>query len=98
MLKNLAISLIQHEKVQTTSAKADEVRRTVEHLITLSKQDSPHHRQLAESRLGNRMAVVKLFDDIGPRMASRNGGYTRIYRLENRRGDGAPIVQLEIVE
>lgn len=98
MMKNLAISLIEHEKVQTTAAKASEVRSSVEKLITLSIQDTPHRRQLAEARLGNRFAVAKLFDDLGPRMSGRNGGYTRTYRLGNRRGDGAPVVQIEIVE
>ena len=98
MLKNLAISLIEHEKIRTTHAKASEVRSTVERLITLSKQDSPHHRELALSRLGNRRAVAKLFDDIGPRHSARAGGYTRIYKLETRKGDGAVIVQLEILE
>jgi large subunit ribosomal protein L17 len=98
MLKNLAVSLIEHEKVRTTGAKADEVRRTVERLISLSTQDTPHRRQLAEARLGNRAAVAKLFDDIGPRLSGRNGGYTRIYKLETRRGDGAPIVQIEILD
>lgn len=98
MLKNLAVSLVQHEKIQTTEAKADEVRRTVERLITLSTEDTPRRRELAESRLGNRVAVAKLFDDIGPRLSGRQGGYTRVFRLHNRRGDGAPMVQLEILD
>ncbi len=98
MLKNLAVSLITHEKVRTTSAKAKEVRSTVERLITLGVTDTPRNRELAESRLGNRIAVAKLFDDIGPRMVGRPGGYTRMYRLETRHGDGAPIVQIEILD
>ena len=98
MLKNLAVSLIEHEKVRTTEAKAKEVRGTVERLISLSSQDTPHRRQLAEARLGSRVAVAKLFDHIGPRMSGRHGGYTRMYRLDNRRGDGAQIVQLEILD
>ena len=67
-------------------------------LITLGVTDTPRNRELAESRLGNRVAVAKLFDDIGPRMAGRPGGYTRMYRLETRHGDGAPIVQIEILD
>ncbi|MDQ3856167.1 MAG: 50S ribosomal protein L17 [Chloroflexota bacterium] len=98
MLKNLAVSLIEHERVRTTQAKASEVRPMIEKLISLSREDSAHHRQLAEARLSNRPAVAKLFDDIGPRMSNRNGGYTRIYKLGNRRGDGAEIVQLEILD
>lgn len=98
MLKNLSISLILHEKIRTTEAKASELRRVVEPLITLSREDTPHHRQLVESRLGSRQAMVKLFDDVGPRMAGRNGGYTRSYKLGTRQGDGATIVQVEIVE
>lgn len=98
MLKNLTVSLIQHEKVRTTAAKAAEVRSKVERLIALGSEDTPHRRQLAEARVGHRSAVAKLFDDIGPRMSSRQGGYTRIYKLGNRRGDGAPVVQIEILE
>lgn len=98
MLKSLALSLIQHEKIQTTEAKAKEVRPTVERLITLGTQDTPHHRQLAQSRIGDRLAVAKLFDDIGPRMSGRNGGYTRIYKLGARRGDAAEMVQIEILD
>lgn len=98
MLKNLTVSLIKHDKVRTTLAKAQAVRRIVEPLITLSLEDTPHNRRLAESRLGDRMAVAKLFDDIGPRMSGRNGGYTRIYKLGNRQGDGAPMAVIEIIE
>lgn len=98
MLKNLSVSLIEHEKVQTTLAKASEVRPMVERLIVLSSVDTPHRRQIAESRLGNRVAVAKLFDDIGPRMSGRNGGYTRIYKLGTRRGDGASLVQIQLVD
>lgn len=98
MLRNLAISLIEHEKVRTTPAKASEVRRTVERLITLSSEDTTHHRKLVESRLNNYGAMVKLFEDLGPRFVARNGGYTRIYKLGTRKGDGAEMVQLELVE
>ncbi len=98
MLRNLAVSLILHEKVQTTAAKASELRPRVERLISLGTEDTPHRRELAEARLGERAAVAKLFDDIGPRMSGRNGGYTRIYKIGNRRGDGAPVVQIQIVE
>jgi len=98
MLKNLATSLIMYERMQTTSAKAAEVRPMVERLISLARQDTPHHRAMANARLGNRIAVVKLFDDIAPRLGDRNGGYTRTYKLGARFGDGAPLVQIEILE
>lgn len=98
MFKNMAVSLIEHEKVRTTAAKARELRPVVERLVTLGTVDTPHRRQLAEARLGNRLAVAKLFDDIGPRMSGRNGGYTRVYKLGLRKGDGAELVQISFVE
>lgn len=98
MLKNMAISLIEHEKIRTTNAKASEVQGTVERLIELGKQDTPQRRQVAQARLGSRVAVAKLFDDLGPRLSDRHGGYTRIYKLATRAGDGATVVQIEIVD
>ncbi len=98
LMKNLTVSLIQHEKIRTTQAKASELRSSVERLITLGTQDTPHHRHLAEARIGNRLAVAKLFDDLGPRMAGRAGGYTRTYKLGSRHGDGATVVQIELLD
>lgn len=98
MLKNMAVSLIEHEKIRTTDAKASEVQSSVERLITLSMQDTPQRRLTAQSRLGSRRAVAKLFDDLGPRLSGRAGGYTRIYKLGSRHGDGATVVQIEILD
>ncbi len=97
MLKNLATSLIMYERMQTTSAKAAEVRPMVERLISLARQDTPHHRAMANARLGNRIAVVKLFADIAPRYTNRPGGYLRILKLGPRPGDNAPMARIELV-
>jgi large subunit ribosomal protein L17 len=99
MLRNQMISLIEHERIQTTAAKARTVRPMVEKLISISRHDTPSNRLLVWGRLGNNYrAMTKLFDEVGPRMSGRSGGYTRIYKLHNRRGDGAPIVQIELVD
>ena len=98
MMKNLVLSLVQHERITTTAAKAAELRPVVEKLITLSTKDTPYHRQLVEFRLRDRKTVTKLFDDLGPRMSGRPGGYTRTYKLGARQGDGAEMVQIQIVE
>jgi large subunit ribosomal protein L17 len=97
--------LIDHERIQTTRAKAEAVRGQAERLITLAKNGNKagdaqmvHARRLAAARLSNPEAVKKLFDDIAPRYAERPGGYTRIIRLGNRQGDAAEMVLLELVE
>jgi len=103
--KNLVKQLFEHERIQTTRAKAEAVRGQAERLITLAKNGNEageakgvHARRLAAARLGDPAAVKKLFDDIAPRYETRPGGYTRIIKLGQRRGDAAEMVILELVE
>lgn len=98
MFKNMAVSLMEHEIIRTTLPKAKELRGVVEPLITLGKNDSVANRRLAFSRLGDRAAVTKLFSDIGPRSASRPGGYVRILKTGYRAGDKAPMAIIELVD
>jgi large subunit ribosomal protein L17 len=91
-------SLFHHERIRTTKAKALEVRRGAEKLITRAKEDSVHNRRIASSRLYDEGVVAKLFTDIGPRMKDRPGGYTRIIKIGERRGDAAELVILELVD
>jgi large subunit ribosomal protein L17 len=94
----MTTSLFNHERIRTTKAKALEIRRTAEKLITRAKVDSVHNRRIASSRLYNEGVVVKLFTDIAPRMKDRPGGYTRIIKLGERAGDAAELVILELVD
>ena len=98
MLRNMACSLIKHEAIRTTLPKAKELRRVVEPLVTLAKEPTVANKRLAFNRLRDREVVVKLFNEIGPRFANRNGGYTRILQLGFRGGDNAPMAYLEFVE
>lgn len=98
LLKNLSKSLFTHERLQTTLQKAKELRSYAEKLITLAKKDSLHARRLAFSRLGDHVLVKKLFDDLAPVYAQRPGGYTRIYRLGERRGDNGQMALIELVD
>jgi large subunit ribosomal protein L17 len=98
MFKNMAVSLMEHEIIRTTLPKAKELPGVVEPLITLGKKDSVANRRLAFSRLGDRAAVTKLFNDIGPRSASRPGGYVRILKTGFRAGDKAPMAIIELVD
>jgi large subunit ribosomal protein L17 len=98
MFKNMAVSLMEHEIIRTTLPKAKELRGVVEPLITLGKEDSVANRRLAYSRLGDRQAVTKLFTDLGPRSASRPGGYVRILKTGLRAGDKAPMAIVELVD
>jgi large subunit ribosomal protein L17 len=98
MLSNLALSLFENERIQTTEAKAKMLRPFAERLITKAKNGSIHHRRQVLSVIEDRSVVHKLFDDIGPRFAARNGGYTRILKLGPRSGDGAPMALVELVE
>lgn len=98
MLRNLAQSLFEHERIKTTEAKAKALRPYAERLITKAKKGSIHHRRQVASDIENRTIVHKLFDDIGPRFADRNGGYTRVLKLGQRNGDGAPMALIELVE
>jgi large subunit ribosomal protein L17 len=97
LLRNLVTSIIDAERVQTTVPKAKAVKPIVDKIVTLGKRDTLHARRQAASFLMTPEAVKKLFDKIGPRFTSRNGGYTRIVRLGWRKGDGAEICMLELV-
>ena len=98
MFRNMAGSLVRHEIIKTTLPKAKELRRVVEPLITLAKNPTLANRRLAFNRLRDREIVQKLFDEIGPRFANRNGGYTRILKMGFRPGDNAPIAYMELTE
>jgi len=98
MYYNLASELIKHEKITTTEPKAKELRGITDKIITLGKANSLHSRRQALAMVGNTKIIDKVFNDLGPRYAQRGGGYTRIYKLGPRRGDAAPMVQIELVE
>lgn len=98
MFRNLTNSLLEAEMIKTTLARAKELRRVVEPLITLSKLDSVAHRRQAFSTLRNKESVKKLFDIIGPKYADRPGGYTRILKCGPRPGDNAPMAYVELVD
>jgi large subunit ribosomal protein L17 len=98
MFRNMANALIQHEAIKTTLPKAKELRKVVEPLITIAKTPSLANRRLAFDRLRDRDSVVKLFDEIGPRYASRPGGYCRILKWGFRAGDCAPMAFMELVD
>ncbi|MEE9179576.1 MAG: 50S ribosomal protein L17 [Vicinamibacteria bacterium] len=98
LLRNLAASLFIHERIRTTLAKAKELRPFAERLITLSKKDSLHARRQALRIMVHKEAVTKLFRDLSARFADRPGGYTRILKLGPRRGDGAPMAYIELVD
>lgn len=98
MFKNMTCSLVEHELIKTTVAKAKELRRVAEPLITLAKEDSVANRRLAFSRLGSKDAVGKLFAELGPRYETRPGGYIRILKCGHRAGDMAPMAFVELVD
>lgn len=98
MFRNMMVSLLRHEAIKTTLPKAKELRRVVERMITLGKAPSLANRRLAFDRLRDREIVGKLFDVIGPRFASRNGGYTRILKIGFRDGDNAPMAFIELLD
>lgn len=98
MLRNMSVSLLKHEAIKTTLPKAKELRRVVEPLITLGKTDNLSNKRLAFNRLRDRDVVVKLFAEIGPRYANRNGGYLRILKMGFRQGDNAPMAYVELMD
>lgn len=98
MLRNMATSLIHHERIRTTEAKAKELRPVVEKLITLGGVDDVHSRRRARRMIEDRDALQKLFEEIGPRFRERPGGYTRILKLGARKGDGAELAIIELTE
>jgi large subunit ribosomal protein L17 len=98
MLQNMSVSLLRSEVIKTTLPKAKELRRVVEPIITLGKKPSVANRRLAFSRLRDRDMVVKVFDELGPRYATRNGGYLRILKCGFRDGDNAPMAFVELLD
>ncbi len=98
MLRNMTVSLLRHEAIKTTLPKAKELRKVVEPIITLGKNDNLANKRLAFARLRDREIVQKLFAEIGPRYANRNGGYTRILKMGFRVGDNAPMAYVELVD
>lgn len=96
MFQNMAVSLLKHEIIRTTLPKAKELRRVIEPLITLAKNDSVANRRLAFSRLRDKAAVAKLFSKVGPRHQQRPGGYTRVLKCGFRPGDNAPMAIIEL--
>lgn len=97
MFRNMACSIVRHEVIKTTVAKAKELRRVVEPLITLAKSDSVANRRLAFARTRDAEVVGKLFNELGPRFQERPGGYTRILKCGLRTGDKAPMAYIELV-
>ncbi|HAS15944.1 50S ribosomal protein L17 [Idiomarina loihiensis] len=97
MFRNMASSLVRHEIIKTTLPKAKELRRVVEPLITMAKQDSVANRRLAFARTRDKEVVGKLFNELGPRYEERPGGYTRIMKCGFRTGDNAPMAYIELV-
>lgn len=98
MFRNMATSLILHEQIETTLEKAKELRPIVEKLITRAKKDTLPSRRIAYSYLKDKSVVHKLFTEVGPRFAARNGGYTRVVRSGNRAGDAAKMAVIALVE
>lgn len=97
-LRNMATSLFRHERIQTTQAKAKELRPFAEKIITQAKDDSVHARRQVGRKIADREVLGKLFDEIGPRFADRPGGYTRILKLGPRKSDSAEMALIELVD
>lgn len=97
LFRNLATSLFRHERIETTDAKAKELRTFAEKLISLAKRGDVHARRLAYRDIRDQEVLAKLFADIGPRFSTRGGGYTRITKSRIRRGDNAPLSVIELV-
>jgi len=98
MLRNMTVSLFRYEAIKTTLPKAKELRRVAEPILTLGKTPNLANRRLAFARLRDREMVTKLFDELGPRYAARNGGYSRILKFGFRKGDNAPMALVELVD
>ena len=98
MLRNMITSLLRHEVIRTTLPKAKELRRVAEPILTLGKNPSLANRRLAFARLRDREMVTKLFDELGPRYSTRNGGYSRILKFGFRKGDNAPMALIELLD
>ena len=97
LLRNLTVALVEHERLETTVAKAKELRRVADRLVSWGKEGTVHARRMAQSVLVQHGLVVKLFNDIAPRLSDRPGGYTRIIKTRRRVGDGAPMAMIELM-
>jgi large subunit ribosomal protein L17 len=97
MFRNMLVSLLQHERIKTTLAKGKELRSWVDKIITLGKQGTLHAKRQAFALLRNHEIVRKLFEEIAPKLKSREGGYTRVYKMGWRQGDGAPLSLVELI-
>lgn len=98
MMSNMANSLIEHKRINTTVTKAKALQRYVEPLVTKSKEDTTHNRRIVFSKLKDKQAVAELFRNVAPKVADRPGGYTRIIKLGNRLGDNADMAMIELVD
>ena len=98
LLRNMATSLFRHGRIQTTTAKAKELRPFAERLITLAKRGDLHARRLAARKIQDKDVLFTLFDSIGPRFSERPGGYTRVLKVGHRQGDGAEMALIELVD
>ena len=98
MLANMACSLIEHKRINTTVAKAKALKQFVEPLVTKSKEDTTHNRRIVFSRLRDKYAVTELFREVAAKVVDRPGGYTRIIKLGNRQGDNADMAMIELVD
>jgi len=98
LLRNMAVSLFRHGRIQTTTAKAKELRPFAEKLITLAKRGDLHARRLAARKINDKDVLFSLFDAIGPRFSERAGGYTRVLKVGHRQGDGAEMALIELVD
>ncbi len=97
LIRNQVTDLLRYEKIRTTEAKAEELQREVERVITLARAGDVHRRRIALNKVYDARVITKLFDELAPRFADRPGGYTRLVKLNSRRGDGAPMAQLELI-
>lgn len=98
LLRGLMASLFEHQRIETTLAKAKEVKKLAERIVTLGVKGDLHSKRVALSRVPNRASIAKLFNDIAPRFSGRNGGYLRLIQTRNRVNDGAPMAVLEFVD
>jgi len=97
MIRNMLTALIEHEEIQTTDTRCKVLKREFDRLVTLGKKDSMHARRLAATKVFGKDAVHKLFDELAPRYKDRPGGYSRIYKIGQRRGDGAPVSLIRLI-
>ena len=98
LFRNQLVSLFEHERIETTEAKAKALRPLADKVISLAKRESLHARRLVLGLVPNRTVVKKIFDSVAPRYADRRGGYTRLFRVGRRVGDGAPVALIELID